>query len=260
MRRLKGLFLLTLIALVTFSAWGQDAEPTRERAALLVKNGNYKEALAIYRKLCLDPKTEPEKVGNDLNKAAYCISRLGRLSELDGLREETIRIHADNWRLLFAAAKNYNRYSHHGFRVAGEFHRGQKRSGGERINAWERDRVRALQLMRRAEKLARSTPGSTDFVRSELGTFYLSFSQMLISHRGQQQSWKLTGLTDLSKLPDLEPGYYGHSYRGTQMAPVDAQGNPVFHAIPESFEKARTDGERWRWALLQVTELGNNYH
>src|SRR5690606_29920681 len=37
-------------------------------------------------------------------------------------------------------------------------------------------------------------------------------------------------------------------------APVDADGKPVFHAIPESWKAAVSDGERWRWMLLQAAE------
>ena len=38
-------------------------------------------------------------------------------------------------------------------------------------------------------------------------------------------------------------------------APVDADGNPVYHHMPKSYEAAKTDGERWRWMLAQVVEF-----
>ena len=37
-------------------------------------------------------------------------------------------------------------------------------------------------------------------------------------------------------------------------APVEADGTPVYYRIPESFEKAKSDGERWRWALAHAAE------
>jgi hypothetical protein len=36
---------------------------------------------------------------------------------------------------------------------------------------------------------------------------------------------------------------------------VDAEGRPLFHALPESFAAAATDGERWRWLLKRAGEL-----
>ena len=35
-------------------------------------------------------------------------------------------------------------------------------------------------------------------------------------------------------------------------APVEPDGAPVFYRVPESFQKAKNDGERWRWALAQA--------
>ena len=54
-------------------------------------------------------------------------------------------------------------------------------------------------------------------------------------------------------LPDYDPdwGYY----RQGSGAPVDEEGKPVYHHVPESFEKAATDGQRWRWCLEQAMEF-----
>src|SRR5262249_47991618 len=45
--------------------------------------------------------------------------------------------------------------------------------------------------------------------------------------------------------------HYGGDAQG---APVDAEGQPIYHRTPKSYESAKTDGERWRWALSQVVE------
>ncbi|MEO2004391.1 MAG: hypothetical protein ABGY41_09845, partial [Candidatus Poribacteria bacterium] len=34
---------------------------------------------------------------------------------------------------------------------------------------------------------------------------------------------------------------------------MDKDGNPVFHQLPQSWEAAESDGERWRWALQQTS-------
>src|SRR5262249_34232609 len=37
-------------------------------------------------------------------------------------------------------------------------------------------------------------------------------------------------------------------------APIEPDGTPVYHRTPESLAKAKSDGERWRWALAQAAE------
>src|SRR5262249_29531294 len=44
---------------------------------------------------------------------------------------------------------------------------------------------------------------------------------------------------------------WGHHQAG---APVEPDGTPVYHRTPESLAKAKSDGERWRWALAQAAE------
>src|SRR5205814_10653767 len=43
--------------------------------------------------------------------------------------------------------------------------------------------------------------------------------------------------------------------QAVQGAPVDAEGNPIYHAVPKSWDAAETDGERWRWCLEQAVEV-----
>ncbi|MCE9545631.1 MAG: alpha-2-macroglobulin, partial [Planctomycetia bacterium] len=40
-----------------------------------------------------------------------------------------------------------------------------------------------------------------------------------------------------------------------QGAPVDEAGKPILYRAPRTFEAAKSDGERWRWALVQVGEF-----
>src|SRR5262249_8592146 len=87
----------------------------------------------------------------------------------------------------------------------------------------------------------------------------LRFAQMLQNGGGYYEPWRLQYLTDLKTLPDYEEGYYyrGRGYRGgdSRGAAVDAKGDPIYHQIPKSYEKAESDGERWRHMLLQASEL-----
>ena len=225
-----------------------DRDATRKELGKTMGAGNYKDAYEGYRKLALDPQDDPLRVGEDLKLALQCLANLNRVNEIDELREAAIKVHEGNWRLLFAAAETYLQFQHEGFIVSGEFRRGPKRGGGEYVNAMSRDRIRALQLMVQAMP---RVPRAEN--RSEAAAFFLRFASILLSDRGYSEAWRLQYVSDLSVLPDYEPGW---GYRGSQGgAPVDADGNPIYHHAPESFEAAKTDGERWRWCLQEAMEL-----
>ena len=136
--------------------------------------------------------------------------------------------------------------------VAGEFHRGAHRGGGRYVNSIQRDRVRAMQLMNRALNLTIKDP-----TKNEVANFHLEFAGIIGQYSGYNQEWRLQYLTDLTSLPDYEPGH-GYEYSRVQGAPVDSEGLPVFHKVPESFESAISDGQRWRWLLAKAAELNLN--
>ena len=234
------------------SVEGKPSFPqVRQQATKLQKDGNFKDAYEAYRKLALDPANEPRDAGSDLLHAIECLQSLGRLNEVDGFREDVVKAHADHWPVLRDAAQSYVNVDHNGFMVAGQFERGPHRGGGRYVNAFERDRIRSLQLMEQALKRA---AGEKD--QRAVGDLYLRFADMLLSYRGFTEAWRLQYLSDLGKLPDYDEGGYYYYYRGENIgAPVDEQGNPVYHSIPKSYESAASDGERWRWMLIQAMEL-----
>jgi uncharacterized protein YfaS (alpha-2-macroglobulin family) len=251
--RVRPLAACLLLALPVFWLVAADKTvPQSQRQGLLMahKNGNYRDAYNGLRQLALDPTTDRLQVGQDLTVAIDCLRRLGRADEIDDFREAVIAAHPKNWRLLETAARSYADGEHFGFIVAGKFYRGQHRGGGRYVGTFERDRTRALQLMQRALDVTRD---QTD--KPALAAFHLRFATMLLSVGGQQDAWRLQYLTDLGQLPDYQEGYYwpGGSTRG---APVDANGDPVFHHLPKSYAAAKTDGERWRWVLTQAVEFG----
>ncbi|NUQ65716.1 MAG: alpha-2-macroglobulin, partial [Pirellulales bacterium] len=245
--------LLLLSILIGVLTMGNAVEPRpgapdRRQFQKMFEDGNYKEALEGFRKLALDPKDDPRQVGQDLQMAVQCLQQLNRVDEVDALIESAIEVHKQNWRLLWAAACQYMELPHHGFMIAGKFHRGDQRGGGEVVNANERDRVRALQLMVQA-----LPPAKQDANHAEVGEFLLGLANMLLNNRDFEESWRLQYLTDLGQLPDYEEGW--GSWREIPGAPVDENGKPVYHQVPKSFETAQTDGQRWRWALEQAVEF-----
>ena len=71
----------------------------------LASDGNYKDAYDGFRKLALDPKDDPLAVGGDLDMALQARRQLGRLDEIDELRENVAQVHAKNWRLLIGRGR-----------------------------------------------------------------------------------------------------------------------------------------------------------
>ncbi|MCA9055803.1 MAG: alpha-2-macroglobulin, partial [Planctomycetaceae bacterium] len=133
---------------------------------------------------------------------------------------------------------------------AGEFRRGDQRGGGEYANSIERDRTRAMQLMRQAQPIVEGD----DLTTNDQGNFYRQFATTVEFQRNGNQAWQLQDLTDLDTLPDYEKGY---SYGGGENkgAPVDSEGRPIYHTVPESYEAATSDGQRWRWCLTRMGQL-----
>ncbi len=255
---MRCVHFLSLVALsaIGHCVLGIAAEPptaeqhSRQIAQKTMKDGNFNDAYQLYHKLATDPKSDPHQVGGDVGHATQCLQRVNRLDEIDAFYEAVIAAHAGQWRVLSAMAEHYMNVPHQGFIVAGEFSRGHKRGdqGGKPVNSVERDRVRALQLMTQAWPLAQQ-----DNDHAAVGSYLLAMGRVLLNNRGFNESWRLQYLTDLSQLPDYDDGW-GY-YDRTTGAPVDEEGNPVLHQVPQSLDAAETDGQRWRWCLEQAIEF-----
>lgn len=253
--------LTSLLSIVVASWWLMAAEAekpvNREEMKKQFDAGNFKVAYDGYKSLSLNPKTDPKRVADDLSLAVQSLRNLGRTDEFDALVEGSIKAHAGNWRLLRGAAQQYTQIEQWGFVVAGKFYRGSHRGGGKYVSSAPRDRVRALQLMQQAAPLA-----AKDDSKSEVARFYLEFASILQG----VEAWRLQSLTDLAVLPDYEEGNQGWGrgrFRGgwggeSKGAPVDGDGQPVFHHVPKSWDAAVSDGERWRWMLMQAVEFDNS--
>jgi len=251
MKKIKTASLILLLTLAPASLLAQQTDHIgiRKQAQEAFQDGNWNVAYQSYRKLCLELPNDSKMIGNDLLQAWQCLRNLNRLGELDGFRKDVIAKHFDNWRLLQAAARSFHQNDHWGYMVAGEFQRGARRGGGRYVNTIQRDRVSAIQLMTHALNLSSNEPA-----KSEVADFYLEFAGIISQYSGYNQAWRLQYLTDLTRLPDYEPGH-GYGYSRVQGAPVDATGQPVFYKVPESFESATSDGQRWRWLLTNAGVL-----
>ena len=250
-----GLVTLALVLAVVRPVAGltvvQNAERIRARATRLHGQGNFAEALPLFRKLSEDEKNSDKAAAQDLRNAVRCLQQLSRLNEVDELLQNCIDAHSADWRVLVAAAQLLqDDIDDYGFLIGGVFERGHHRGGGKQVSATQRDRVRALQLLLQALPLLQQdrTPAPAE----RAAVFYQL--ARTIGDRARGEAWRLQQLTDLELLPDYEDvtfawrGHFGSPQPGT---PVDEDGEPVLYVLPDSWEAARSDGERWRWALRQ---------
>jgi uncharacterized protein YfaS (alpha-2-macroglobulin family) len=233
------------LAAISLCAFAASEPPSFEQSMKLFRDGNYKEAYDGLSRFVLDKDAPLSELPQALDTAIASLQQLARVDEIDAFREQAYAAHPEDWRLLSAVAQSYMNVEHYGFMIGGEFHRGQHRGGGKIMNATARDRVRALQLFQLATKHA-----AEKATKPELADLLMRFATAVMSGREGGASWRLQTLTDLQTLPDYEEGW-GYDYGASQGAPVDAEGNPVFYALPDSFDAAKSDGERWR-ALLEA--------
>ncbi|MBQ9127756.1 MAG: hypothetical protein IJY15_08355, partial [Thermoguttaceae bacterium] len=112
------------------------------------------------------------------------------------------------------------------------------------------------------------TPIEEDF-RHAFGNYYYCFIKALTngpSYLGAPNGrWRLQAKTDLDAAPQHDSEATRDYYRSSrdQGAPVDADGNPIFFATPESFEAAQNDGERVRYLesqYLAVSTPASRFH
>ena len=226
----------------------------RQEAQQQSQNGNFQDALNTYTQFMFKADVNETALPSDVSDAVNCLRRLNQEHEADALREKLVEKHSTNWRLLKSVSESYRNANHTGYVVAGEFQRGHHRGGGEAAHVMDRDRIRALQLLVQAMPMVEKETST-----HAAAQFYLHFANVLLQGRGFGTGWKLNVLSNLNELPDVEKGYpywgYRHGSEGPHGAPVDENGDPVFHTIPESFDAAVTDGERWRWLLWKAIEV-----
>ena len=200
---------------------------------------------------------------------------------------ELSRRFSDSWRVQAALVEHLKRWPKRGVMVDGVFDRSVY-SARDQLDSTARDRVLALQLLNAAlpkaqAELAALFPNGLDaapdvealkasptfqghsasflarrgdVVCEEFRRFYQVFANVL---GDDNERWRLQAKTDLDVLPDYEPAQNRYRASRRQGAPVDAEGNPVFFATPESFEAARNDGERLRFIQAQILAVADVY-
>jgi uncharacterized protein YfaS (alpha-2-macroglobulin family) len=251
---MRGAMAICWLAILLFGRTVDADEASRTRASQLQRDGNRAEAYELYQKLALGEEIDPFQISCQLGQGVECLDRLNRTKEVDDFIEAVVARHPDNWQVLHKAAQLFlQHHPHYGVIVAGKFERGSNHSGNmQTVHSYERDRVRALQLMDKALVAVNKAQAKPE----EKATVHLAYAEFLLYDLYEIGSWRLQALTDLSQLPDYDKGsrYWNYRGGGTLGAPVNPDGSPVFHRLPESYATAQSDGERWRWLLAQAME------
>ncbi len=257
---LLSVLWLILAAMIPSSLSAATIAERRGQADKAMKEGNWNDALKIWREILVLPEHAGQPLAEDIGKAVQCVQQLNKNELWDAVVEDTVKAHPRDWKLLREAAVLYQQTQPWGTIISGEFQRGQH-AGGKRVSSEDRDRVRSLQLFEQAMKSVEAADEKPEVK----AVFFQQFANSLSSREG----WELQALTDLTKLPDYEENQYGYSRRGwgrggygmgsDRGAPVDEKGEPVYHKTPESWAEAKSDGERFRGLLAQVAKQSPFY-
>jgi uncharacterized protein YfaS (alpha-2-macroglobulin family) len=234
---------------------GEARAELRRRAEKMIEDGHYKDAWTAYESLLSDPAAAPGDIEADLPRLMSLIGTTGRTEKAEAILDRLAEERGDSWRVLAAVARNISEaLPKEGYFLDGEFHRHRGwHESGQFGNVEARDRVEAINLMLRAGELLDA--GADRAEAEERREFHGWFARIIAPPGMRNESWRLTNLTPLDPAPPPDPGPgMRHGGRGAPGAPVDGDGDPVFHAIPESWSAAGNDGERWRWALYRSAE------
>lgn len=265
-----GLALAASLAIFATAQQPKEASKLREQAIQLKQQGNFKDALAILRKLLVDRNVPGAEATQDLATAVECLQQLGLHGQLDELLAETLAERSGDWRVLSAAGKHLAQAPHYGiiadqkFQRAPQFHN----VSGRHIDTTEQDRQKVLMWLEQALRLAGELPeekeeadaaridvprpaGSAQASPQERAQLWEEMVNALLISREHRSGWRLLSKTPLDTLPDYLD-FEAPNASPMRYASVDEEGKPVFWKVPESWGDAASDGERLRWALQQI--------
>ena len=239
-----------------------DESTLRKQAETAFARQNWKQAYDAYRQLAIDRDTTAAKVPDDLQKAIDSMRRLNLNGEMDGLLKEATTNHPNNWKLLSKAAFTVLHSPHYGIVSDQEFHRAPTDNRtGSWINTSEQDRQQALIWYDQSLKAALKSVDEGKESVADMAPLYLEILNAVLHNRQMQLGWRLQQKTDLTTAPNYLD-FEAPSESANRFAPVDKDGNPIYHASPKSWDEAQNDGERAHWLVDQAVEasppLGSN--
>ncbi|MCA9132567.1 MAG: hypothetical protein KDA45_05420, partial [Planctomycetales bacterium] len=261
----SALGILTLGVVSVLAIEGGDLSAKLAGAKKLLNDQNFSEAAQKFREVIRDEAASSEAVVESMRLLLQCQQQLRIESELDDDLRTAIAHHPQKFRVLDLAATQIEQATHYGTIADQQFTRGYGqgrgrfgrgaggmglgRVTGSGVNVLEQDRLQALRWRRQALQLAQQQ-GQLEHA-AEIAEMQLALAETLQLGRSDRQAWNLQALTDISQEPnylDLE----GDNYLPARYAPVTETGEPVLYAVPDSWDAARSDGERLHWVLSQA--------
>ncbi len=244
--RIAGLLTGVFLTMSMLHAAPENEATLRARAKQLQTQGNWKDALEIFRKLVESSDSSAANVAGDLSAAIQCMTQLGRSSESDRLLRDAVAAHPGNAMLLNQAALQILGLPHYGMVSANEFERApNNRSSGAWVEVYELDRAQALKWMDQALQIVLKDPSAVP----DLNGFYSSFASVLLAQRQHSLAWMLQSKTDLAKELNYANIDGNTATNVSRFAPVDQDDNPILYVTPKSWVDATSDGERLRWVV-----------
>ena len=248
--RLWALALMLVFSGVAVTAALQETDPKKlfEKAKSEQSDGNYQDAAKIYRRLIDMVETPESIVADSLPRIQQCYRSLRTEAELDAALQSATTTHGKKPKVLVAAGSVIMSASHYGVVADNQFTRGynpRRRVSGASLYCSEQDRLQAINWTLRAIKLAKKKDRSP--------RWYLSLASHIAYSRGATMAWRLQSLTDLDELPNYTQLGQQQTYSNIR-APVNADGEPVLYSDIKRFENAKSDGQRYRWALERAMQ------
>jgi alpha-2-macroglobulin len=246
------LFSISILIGISFVGWSQnvDTKMLRREAARLQAEGNWKDAYQRWEQILRKAEPGNEVIPTDLSNAVQCLNQLGRQVELDSLLADVVSKHSEDWKLIKEAVKQLAVSTPYGVVSDKKFYRNpQGQQTGQWVQVQEQDRQTSLKWLAAVLPIVEQQPAS-----AETADFYLQLANAISRDRRARQAWRLNAKTDIDKVPDYLD-FESPMGSPERFASVDSNGNPVLHSMPSSWSEAKTDGERFRWALAQVVEM-----
>ncbi|MEZ6135779.1 MAG: hypothetical protein R3C53_12800 [Pirellulaceae bacterium] len=237
------------------AAWdASDATEALRTGQQLVKDQNWKEATDRLLLVLENDDATGDDVVASLKSLDICRRQLGAVDATDQQLGLAIEHHGNDYRVLSEAARQIVNSYHFGVVADQEFIRGYgglDGSAGTQVDVQLQDWLQAVGWLRRA--IAAAEAEGLQATSQEIGKLYLQFAEVWLGQRSNRRAWQLTSLTDISQelvYTNVDP----ITHAPLRAAPVDRSGQPILHALPESWELAQTDGERLRWLLKQAEQ------
>lgn len=264
---------------ITAELAGKSPEELVADARALLEEEMNADAFAVWEAILANPNVSETTL---LQALALFAESSGSMRDdawprFEAALDRVLAARPDSWRVKKAVVELRSILPSYGTVVDGVFVRSnnwRRRARNGRVSGADREARISTRILRDAVELARaeiartfsnglenapSTP-ETDALRDEVARLYLAYGRMFGALNPDVES-RVAGqrLTDLEETPELTEATFGR-FGGSRLqgAPVDADGNPLVFALPETFEAAKNDGERARRLETDAFELGTN--